>query len=88
MILPDLNMPKKDGREALAEIKADPNLKRIRIVVLTTSKEEEDICRSYDLGAASYIQKPVTFEALVEVVKTLGRYWLDIVELPGDPDAG
>jgi CheY-like chemotaxis protein len=88
LILLDLNMPKKDGREALAEIKADPNLKRIRIIVLTTSKEEEDIYRSYDLGAASYIQKPVTFEALVKVVKTLGRYWLDIVELPGDPDAG
>ena len=88
LILLDLNMPKKDGREALAEIKADPNLKHIRIVVLTTSKEEEDIYRSYDLGAASYIQKPVTFEALVKVIKTLGRYWLDIVELPGDPDAG
>ena len=88
VILLDLNMPKKDGREALAEIKADPNLKRIRIVVLTTSKEEEDIYRSYDLGASSYIQKPVTFEALVKVIKTLGRYWLDIVELPGDPDAG
>jgi len=88
LILLDLNMPKKDGREALAEIKADPNLKRIRVVVLTTSKEEEDIYRSYDLGAASYIQKPVTFEALVKVIKTLGRYWLDIVELPGDPDAG
>jgi len=87
LILLDLNMPKKDGWEALQEIKADPNLKRIRIVVLTTSKEEEDIYRSYDLGAASYIQKPVTSEALVKVIKTLGRYWLDIVELPGDPDA-
>ncbi len=88
LILLDLNMPKKDGREALQEIKSDPNLKQIPIVVLTTSKEEEDIYRSYDLGAASYIQKPVTFEALVKVVKTLGRYWLDIVELPGEPDAG
>ncbi|MBA2592762.1 MAG: response regulator [Gammaproteobacteria bacterium] len=88
LILLDLNMPKKDGREALQEIKADPNLKHIRIVVLTTSKEEEDIYGSYDLGAASYIQKPVTFEALVKIIKTLGRYWLDIVELPGDPDAG
>jgi two-component system response regulator len=84
LILLDLNMPRKDGREALAEIKADPRLKNIRVVVLTTSKAEEDILRSYDLSAASYIMKPVTFEALLDVVRTLGKYWLEIVELPGE----
>ena len=88
LILLDLNMPKKDGREALKEIKADPRLKNIRVVILTTSKAEEDICRSYDLSAASYITKPVTFEQLVEVVKTLGKYWLEIVELPGEENGG
>jgi CheY-like chemotaxis protein len=82
LILLDLNMPRKDGREALEEIKADPDLKRIRIVVLTTSKAEEDVIRTYNLSVASYISKPVTFERLVEVVKTLGKYWLEIVELP------
>lgn len=82
LILLDLNMPKKDGREALREIKADPNLKAIRIVILTTSKAEEDISRTYDLSAASYITKPVTFAALADVIKTLAKYWLEIVELP------
>jgi CheY-like chemotaxis protein len=81
LILLDLNMPKKDGREALQEIKADPHLRRIPIVVLTTSKAEEDILRSYDLGANSFIVKPVTFEALVGVVRTLATYWFQIVEL-------
>jgi CheY-like chemotaxis protein len=88
LILLDLNMPRKDGREALAEIKADPELKNIRIVVMTTSKAEEDIFRSYHLSAASYITKPVTFEALVEVIKTLGKYWLEIVELPAEGNGG
>ena len=88
LILLDLNMPKKDGREALKEIKADPRLKNIRVVILTTSKAEEDIYRSYDLSAASYITKPVTFEGLVEVVKALGKYWLEIVELPGEENGG
>lgn len=88
LILLDLNMPKKDGREALREIKADPRLKSIRVVVLTTSKAEEDIFRIYDLSAASYITKPVTFAALIEVVRTLGKYWLEIVELPGDNQGG
>ncbi len=89
LILLDLNMPKKDGREALRDIKADPNLKSIRVVILTTSKAEEDILRSYDLSAASYITKPVTFTGLADVNKTLGKYWLEIVELPngGDGDA-
>src|SRR3954465_12980239 len=76
ILLLDLNMPKKDGREALREIKADPRFRSIRVIVLTTSKAEEDIIRSYDLSAASYITKPVTFDALVEVVQTLGKYWL------------
>ena len=88
LILLDLNMPKKDGREALEEIKADPNLKCVRIVVLTTSKAEEDIYRTYDLGAASYITKPVTFAGMAEVIKTVGKYWLEIVELPGDGNGG
>lgn len=82
LILLDLNMPRKDGRDALQEIKADPELKRTRVIVMTTSKAEEDIARTYDLSAASYISKPVTFEALVDVVRTLGKYWLEIVELP------
>jgi CheY-like chemotaxis protein len=82
LILLDLNMPRKDGREALEEIKQDPNLRGIPVVVMTTSKEEEDIHRSYQLHVNSYITKPVTFEALVNVVKVLGRYWLEIVELP------
>jgi CheY-like chemotaxis protein len=84
LILLDLNMPKKDGREALEEIKADPALKTIRVVILTTSQAEVDIYRTYNLSASSYITKPVTFEGLVEVIRTLGRYWLEIVELPGD----
>jgi two-component system response regulator len=88
LILLDLNMPKKDGREALREIKADPRLKSIRVVVLTTSKAEEDIFRTYDLSAASYITKPVTFAAMIEIVRTLGKYWLEIVELPGDNQGG
>jgi CheY-like chemotaxis protein len=82
IILLDLNMPKKDGREALAEIKANPVFRSIPIVILTTSKEEEDIIRSYNIGANSYITKPVTFEALVDVLKSLKKYWFEIVELP------
>jgi len=86
LILLDLNMPRKDGREALQELKADPRFRGIRVVIMTTSKAEEDVVRSYDLSAASYITKPVTFERLVEVVKTLGKYWLEIVELPPNGD--
>lgn len=82
LILLDLNMPRKDGREVIAEIKADPALKRIPIVVLTTSDAETDICRSYDLGANSYIKKPVSFEGLLDVVKTLQSYWLQLVVTP------
>lgn len=84
LILLDLNMPRKDGREALKEIKAHPDLRRIPIVVLTTSKAEEDILRSYDLGVNSYVTKPVTFKSLVELIKVLGRYWFEVVELPPD----
>lgn len=82
LILLDLNMPRKDGREALAEIKSDPRLRYIPVVVLTTSKAEEDIMRSYDIGAASYITKPVTFDGLVEAIRGLGQYWVQIVRLP------
>lgn len=82
MILLDLNMPKMDGREALAIIKADPALQRIPVVVLTTSKAEADIVRTYGLGVSSFIAKPVTFEGLVEVVQAIGHYWIEIVELP------
>jgi CheY-like chemotaxis protein len=82
LILLDLNMPRKDGREALREIKSDPCLRSIPIVVLTTSKEEEDIYKSYNLGANSFITKPVTFEGLVEVIRSIGKYWFEIVELP------
>jgi two-component system response regulator len=81
IILLDLNMPKKDGREALAEIRKNPDFNNIRVIVMTTSKAEEDIYKTYNLGAASYITKPVTFEALVDVIRTLGKYWLEIVEL-------
>jgi CheY-like chemotaxis protein len=82
IILLDLNMPKKDGREALKEIKSDPDLRSIPVVILTTSKEEEDVLRSYKLGANSYITKPVSFAGLVDAIKSLGRYWFEIVELP------
>ncbi len=82
LILLDLNMPRKDGREALAEIKSDPQLRYIPVVVLTTSKAEEDIIRSYDIGAASYIAKPVTFDGLVNAIRGLGQYWVQIVRLP------
>ena len=82
VILLDLNMPRKDGREALKEIKSDPRLRQIPVVVLTTSRTEEDIFRSYDLGVNSFITKPVTFAAMVELIKTLGKYWFEIVELP------
>jgi CheY-like chemotaxis protein len=88
LILLDLNMPKKDGREALREIKSDPYLRQISVVVLTTSKAEEDIYSSYDSGASSFISKPVTFEGLVDVMKGLGRYWFEIVDLPRQHEQG
>ena len=82
LILLDLNMPRKDGREALSEIKSDPALRAIPVVVLTTSKAEEDILRAYDLGAGSFVVKPVTFQSLTELVQILQRWWFEIVELP------
>ena len=82
LILLDLNMPRKDGREALREIKANQYLRRIPVIILTTSEREEEIFRSYEMGANSFITKPVTFQGLVEVMKTLSRYWFEIVELP------
>jgi len=84
IILLDLNMPRKDGREALQEIKGDPDLCTIPVIVLTTSKVEEDILRTYNIGASSFITKPVSFEDLVEVMKILKKYWFEIVELPGN----
>jgi CheY-like chemotaxis protein len=83
MILLDLNMPRKDGHEALAEIKSDAVLRRIPVVVLTTSRVEPDVITSYDLGANSFITKPRSFTELVDVVRDFSRYWFDIAELPG-----
>jgi CheY-like chemotaxis protein len=82
LILLDLNMPKLDGRAALKAIKSDPGLRAIPVVILTTSEEDEDILRSYENGASSYIPKPVTFEGMVEITKKIGFYWFDIVRLP------
>jgi len=82
LILLDLNLPKKDGREVLAEIKADPNLRRIPVVVLTTSAAEEDILRTYDLHANCYITKPVDLEQFLRVVKSIEDFWVSIVKLP------
>jgi CheY-like chemotaxis protein len=84
LILLDLNMPKKNGFEALEEIKTDAGLRQIPIVVLTTSQAEEDVFRSYDLGVNSFISKPVTFEGLVDAMKVLGKYWIEIVHRPSD----
>lgn len=82
LILLDLNMPRKDGREALREIKLDPELRRIPVIVLTTSKADTDISKIYELGANSFISKPVAFDSLVNVMKILGNYWFEVVELP------
>ena len=83
IILLDLNMPRKDGREALAEIKADASLRQIPVVVLTTSRDQEDVFHTYDLGVNSFITKPNTFAGLVDLMRTWTRYWFDIAELPG-----
>lgn len=88
LILLDLNMPRKDGREALREIKSDPELRKIPVIILTTSKAEEDVAASYRDGANSFITKPVSFGALIDVVQALGAYWLHIVDLPAEPDGG
>ncbi len=86
LILLDLNMPRKDGRTVLKELKSDPALRQIPVVILTTSKADEDVYKSYDLGVNSYIVKPVTFEALVDILQTLEKYWFEIVELPPAKD--
>jgi CheY-like chemotaxis protein len=83
LLLLDLNMPRKNGFEALKEIKSDETLKQLPIVVFTTSKIEEDVYSSYNLGVNSFITKPVTFQSLVSVMETLAHYWFEIVELPG-----
>jgi CheY-like chemotaxis protein len=88
LILLDLNMPRKDGREVLVEMKQDPDLRRIPIVVYTTSSEEADRAYSYELGASSYVTKPATFDGLVELMRNLGEYWLSVVRLPGQPYQG
>lgn len=82
IILLDLNMPKVDGREALKIIKSDPDLCKIPIIVLTTSKSDVDIVKSYDLGVNCFISKPVTFTRFLEVIRTIGQYWFEIVQLP------
>lgn len=84
LVLLDLNMPRKDGREALHEIKSDANLRKIPVIVLTTSKAEEDIVRSYQQGVNSFITKPVSFAALLDVVNAFSKYWLEIVDLPAE----
>ncbi len=82
LVLLDLNMPKKDGREVLSEMKADPELKHIPVVILTTSKAEEDIIRSYDLHANCYITKPVDLKGIAEIVKSIDEFWFGVVRLP------
>lgn len=84
LVLLDLNMPRKDGREALREIKVNPALRQIPVVVLTTSQAEEDVRRCYQLGANSYITKPKTSGGLVDVLRVLEKYWIEIVDLPSD----
>jgi CheY-like chemotaxis protein len=86
LILLDLNMPRKDGRQALEEIKADPDLRTIPVLVLSTSKDQEDILRSYDQGACSFVTKPASFEGLVEFVRSLKEYWLELVTLPTESE--
>jgi two-component system, response regulator len=88
LLLLDLNMPRKDGREALREMKENPAFRSIPVLVLTTSKTEEDVERIYDLGANSFITKPVTFEGLVQAMKVIGEYWFQIVRLPKAADNG
>lgn len=84
LILLDLNLPKKDGREVLAEIKADPDLKRIPVVILTTSQAEEDILRTYNLHANCYVTKPVDLDQFIKVVQSIKEFWLTIVRLPSE----
>jgi two-component system, chemotaxis family, response regulator Rcp1 len=85
LILLDLNLPRKDGRQVLKEIKADPSLRRIPVVILTTSRDEGDVLRAYDLHANCYIPKPVDFNRFMEVVKSIEDFWLSVVRLPQAP---
>jgi CheY-like chemotaxis protein len=82
LLILDLNMPRLDGRSALRRIKSDPELRLLRVVILTTSRASEDILAAYDISASSYIAKPASYRHLLEVVETLARYWLEVVELP------
>ena len=82
LVLLDLNLPKRDGRQVLEEIKSDPDLRRIPIVVLTTSEAEEDVLRSYDLHANAYVTKPVDFERFVEVIRQIDEFFISVVRLP------
>jgi len=84
LMLLDLNLPKKDGREVLAEVKEDPELRMIPVVVLTTSRDEQDILKSYDLHANCYITKPVDFEQFISVVRAIEDFWLSVVKLPSN----
>ena len=88
IILMDLNMPRKNGLEALKEIKSEPHLRHIPIIILTTSKEQEDIYRTYDLGVNSFIAKPISYETLVNTMKILGKYWFEVVQLPPEKSVG
>ncbi len=88
IILLDLNMPRKNGLEALREIKSDEQLRHIPVIILTTSKEQEDIYRTYDLGVNSFISKPVSYDSLVNTMKILGKYWFEVVQLPPERIAG
>lgn len=86
IILLDLNLPKKDGREVLAEIKSDPSLKTIPVVIITSSEAEQDVIKSYNLNANCYVTKPVNLDQFVKVVQSINDFWLTIVKLPGAPD--
>jgi CheY-like chemotaxis protein len=86
LILLDLNMPRMDGREALKKIKSDPELRRIPVIVLTTSEAEQDILQSYDLGVNAFVTKPVTFDGLADAIQALGDFWFEIVKLPSERD--
>ena len=83
LVLLDLNLPKRDGRQVLEEVKSDPDLRRIPVVVLTTSEAEEDVLRSYDLHANAYVTKPVDFERFVEVIRQIDEFFISVVRLPG-----
>lgn len=86
LVLLDLNLPKKNGQEVLAEIKADPGLRRVPVVVLTTSADDADVVRSYDLAASAYVRKPVDFDRFIEVIRSIEGFWLQVVQFPPVPE--